>query len=234
MNEWGFNLPESTPPSQSSSGSELLLDSLKYTCSSRKSGIFSDWGVDSWNIAYSCRKGRRGIFWEGGVYSGSVAHICQKRRGIFSEGGVVSRSVAYSCRIILSHNIKVWCKFWDGGVDSGRFAHIIFWKGGIYSGRGVDSGSVAYIRAWYKWGYILGGRGRFWEGRTYKFVEKGVYSGREGYIPGWRGRFSDPQTSQQITNRGWIPGGRGRFWELPGSTPRYSLESTPGYSFKGV
>ena len=32
-------------------------------------------------------------------------------------------------------------------------------------------------------GYILGGRGRFWEGRTYTFVEKGgvgLYSGREG------------------------------------------------------
>ena len=41
------------------------------TCSSRKGGIFSNWGVDSWNIAFSCRKG--GFFREGGVDSRYVA-----------------------------------------------------------------------------------------------------------------------------------------------------------------
>ena len=34
------------------------------TKASRKGGIFSDWGLYSWNIAYSCRKVRRDIFWE--------------------------------------------------------------------------------------------------------------------------------------------------------------------------
>ena len=41
--------------------------------------------------------------------------------------------------------------FWEGRVDSGRVAYTIVEKGG----------------------YILGGRGKFWEGRPYKFVEKG-------------------------------------------------------------
>ena len=39
-------------------------------------------------------------------------------------------------------------------------------------------------------GYILGGRCRFWEGRTFKFVEKGVYSGREGQILGASHNYS--------------------------------------------
>ena len=30
--------------------------------------------------------------------------------------------------------------------------------------------------------YILGWKGICWEGRTYKFVEKEVYSGKERYI----------------------------------------------------
>ena len=42
-------------------------------------------------------------------------------------------------------------------------SHIVVEKGGIFLERGVDSGKVAYRCL--KGGYILGGRGRFWEDR---------------------------------------------------------------------
>ena len=48
----------------------------------------------------------------------------------------------------------------------------------------MNSGRVANVNL-LKMGYILGGRGIFWEGRTCKFVEKGVSSRREGKILGW-------------------------------------------------
>ena len=51
--------------------------------------------------------------------------------------------------------------FWEGGVDSGRVAHINWLKRGVCSGRRVDSGNRRHL-SW-KGGYILGGRGKFWE-----------------------------------------------------------------------
>ena len=42
-------------------------------------------------------------------------------------------------------------------------------------------------------GYILGGRGRFWEGRTYEFVEKGV-----AYYMRGRGRFWEGRTYEFV------------------------------------
>ena len=68
-------------------------------------------------------------------------------------------------------------------------------------------------------GYILGGRGRSWEGRTCEFVERGG-----GYILGGRGRFWEPKTLHIITIKG---GGGGRFWE-GGGRSREPLLSTPG------
>ena len=103
-----------------------------------------------------------GIFWEGGVYSGSVAHRCLKW-GILWEGGLYYGSV------------KKGGIFWERGVNSGRVAYRCLKEGGVHSGReggregereggregGVDSESVTL----YKRGYILGGRGRFWDCR---------------------------------------------------------------------
>ena len=54
--------------------------------------------------------------------------------------------------------------FWERGVNSGRVAYRCLKEGGcILGGREgrVDSESVTL----YKRGYILGGRGRFWECR---------------------------------------------------------------------
>ena len=48
--------------------------------------------------------------------------------------------------------------------------------------RGVYSGRVTYICS--GGGYILGVRGRFWDGRIYMFKGEGGDSGREGWILG--------------------------------------------------
>ena len=59
-------------------------------------------------------------------------------------------------------------------------------------------------------GYILGGRGRFWEGRTYTFVEKG---GRPIFWEGGVGRIQLLGRSHTVVEKGIYSGGRGVFWE---------------------
>ena len=59
-------------------------------------------------------------------------------------------------------------------------------KRGLYSGRegGVYSGRVAHIHLFKRGGYILRGKGIFWEGRMY-LLKRGVYSGRKE-VYSWR------------------------------------------------
>ena len=88
------------------SGSEGSILSQLHVVS-RKRDVFSDWGVDSWNIAYSCRKARRDISWEGRGGGGRkgeyIQFICATfwecriyllKGVIFREGGIYSGSVA--------------------------------------------------------------------------------------------------------------------------------------------
>ena len=63
------------------------------------------------------------------------------------------------------------------GVYSGKITYIyICLKGGILREGGADSGRITYRCL--KQVYVLGGRGRFWEGRLCMF-KGGVYYGRE-------------------------------------------------------
>ena len=71
-------------------------------------------------------------------------------------------------------------------------------KKGVYSRREGEFLGMSHIVV--ERGYILGGRDRFWEGRTYEFVEKG------GYILGGRGRFWEGRTYKFVEKGGM-------FWE---------------------
>ena len=63
---------------------------------------------------------------------------------------------------------------WDGEVDSGRVTSNIFLKGGyILGGRGKFSESRTYKLVEKGSIFWEGALGRYWEGRTYKLVEKG-------------------------------------------------------------
>ena len=62
--------------------------------------------------------------------------VVEKRRGYILRGRVDSERVTYSCRTAST--------FWKGWVDSGSVAYSCEKKGG---------------------GYIMGGRGKFWEYR---------------------------------------------------------------------
>ena len=86
-----------------------------------------------------------GIFWEGGVYSGRVACRCLKV-------GVLGRRwiPGVSHKDVLGREGSIM------GVS-----HIVVRRGWILEGW-VYSGRVAFLRGG---GYILGGRGRFWEHR---------------------------------------------------------------------
>ena len=68
---------------------------------------------------------------------------------------VVSHSRIYRC---LKEGI-----FWEGGVDFGSVAYSGE-KGGYIMQGGVDSGREAYLYKGWGGGYILEGRGTFWEG----------------------------------------------------------------------
>ena len=85
-----------------------------------------------------------------------MSHIVLERVAVYSGRG----SRFWERRIII-YLLK-------RGVYSGREgqilggSHIVAEKGGIFWERTVDSGRVANITL-LKRGYILGGRGRFWE-----------------------------------------------------------------------
>ena len=114
--------------------------------------------------------------------------------------------------------------------------------GYILGGGGVDSGRVAYC-CWKGECILGGGEGRFWQGRTYKLVEKGgwfwkgwvdsgrvahinwlkrgVFSGREGWILGGL---------HIVVEKGrYVLGGRGSF--LDGRT--YTFVEKKGYILGG-
>ena len=67
--------------------------------------------------------------------------------------------------------------------------------------------------------YIMGGRGRFWEGRL-NMLKREVYSGREGGVDSGRvayicliGVYSGRVTCICLKGEGYILGCRGRFCE---------------------